>query len=206
MGLNAAMLDSAMLWLAKADPRLAAAIAAVGMPEPRQSPRGVKTLLRAIIGQQVSVAAANTVWARLETACGGDAAELTRLAALEATALRAAGLSGQKAAYVHALADAVLSGRLDIDALPADDDAAVAALTAVKGIGRWTAEIYLLFAKGRPDVFPAGDLAVQVMVSRLLEVEGRPGEAATRALAEPFRPQRGALAIFCWHHYNTKPL
>ncbi len=192
--------------LAAADPRLAAAIGAAGPPAPRRSPRGVATLLRAIIGQQVSVAAASAIWGRLEAACGGDAADLARLAALSPEALRAAGLSGQKAGYVRALAEAVLSGQLDVDALPADDEAAIAALTAVKGIGRWTAEIYLLFAEGRADVFPAGDLAVQISVGRLMGLDARPGEAMTRQLALPFSPDRGALAIFCWHQYNIKPI
>jgi DNA-3-methyladenine glycosylase II len=202
MGLDAERLNEAMARLARADARLAAAIDRAGVPAPRSSPRGAATLLRAIIGQQVSMAAAATIWGRLEAACGGDVSDLAALAALDDAALRAAGLSGQKARYVRALAAAVLSGGLDLAALPVADEAAVAALTAVTGIGRWTAEIYLLFAEGRADVFPAGDLAVQVMMGRLLEVEGRPGEAATRALAQPFSPDRGALAIFCWHQYN----
>jgi len=202
MGLDAQQLEAAVARLAEADVRLAVAVARLGVPVPRLSPRGVATLLRAIVGQQVSVAAATTIWGRLQATCGGDPSDLERLAALDTDALRGAGLSGQKSTYVRALADAVLSGRLDIESLPEDDEAAIAALVSVKGIGRWTAEIYLLFAEGRGDVFPAGDLAVQVALGQMLGTGARPGERDTRALAAPFRPDRGALAILCWHHYN----
>ena len=117
--------------------------------------------------------------------------------------LRGAGLSRMKAAYAHSLAEEVLSGRLDFAALPEDDEEAIAAMTRVKGIGRWTAEIYLLFAEGRPDIFPAGDLAVQVELGRILGIEGKPTEKQVRAWAEPWRPHRGAAAVMAWHHYNT---
>lgn len=206
MGLTADQLTHAAAALAAADPRLAAAIARVGPPPPRIRPRGAATLMRAIIGQQVSVKASESIWNKFEAAAGGDANDLARISALSPEDLRAAGLSGQKASYVHALAHAVLSGALDFEALPADDEAAIAALTAVKGIGRWTAEIYLLFAEGRTDVFPAGDLAVQIELGRMLSLADRPGERAARSLAEPFRPHRGALAIFCWHSYNSSTL
>ena len=89
-------------------------------------------------------------------------------------------------------------------AFPADDEAAIAALTAVKGIGRWSAEIYLLFAEGRPDIFPAGDLAVQIELGKHPRARGAPDrESAPVLLVEPWRPHRGALATFLWHHYNT---
>jgi DNA-3-methyladenine glycosylase II len=114
--------------------------------------------------------------------------------------LRAAGLSRQKMAYARSLSEEVLSGRLDFDRLPADDEEAIAHLTAVKGIGRWSAEIYLLFAEGRPDIFPAGDLAVQIELGVILGMEERPTEKAIRALAEAWRPHRGAAAVFAWHH------
>jgi len=96
----------------------------------------------------------------------------------------------------------VVSGGLDFDALPADDEEAIARLVAVRGIGRWSAEIYLLFADGRPDIFPAGDLAVQIEFGRILGLETRPSERLTRQRAAEFAPHRGALAIFLWHHYT----
>src|SRR3546814_9800406 len=93
----------------------------------------------------------------------------------------------------------IFDGELDFVALPADDEDAIALLTKVKGIGRWSAEIYLLFAEGRPDIWPAGDLAVQEAVGRILGLDARPSEKLLRQLAEPWRPHRGAAAIFSWH-------
>ncbi len=202
MGITADQLRASLAAIAAVDPRLAEAIAATGDPDPRRQARGPATMMRAIVGQQVSTKAAASIWTRLEAACGGDMDDPGRIAATPIETLRAAGLSGQKAGYVHALAAAVAAGAIDFAALPEDDDAAVAALSAIRGIGRWSAEIYLLFAEGRPDVFPAGDLAVQIEFGRLLGLDARPTEKATRALAEPFRPHRGALAIFCWHSYT----
>ena len=175
----------------------------VGYPEPRIRERGYATLLRTIVGQQVSVAAAASVWHKLE-ALLGDLTDPARVAAASDETLRAAGLSRQKAGYARSLADEVTSGRLDLDNLPADDEEAIAQLVRVKGIGRWSAEIYLLFAEGR-----AGRLA-----------GGRPGgtdrgrphprpcratdrKARPASSPRPWRPHRGAAAIFTWHHYGA---
>jgi DNA-3-methyladenine glycosylase II len=206
MSLTENQLRTAIDHVAAIEPVVATALAQVGYPAPRGRPRGAATMMRAIVGQQVSVKAAASIWNRLEAACGGDMDDLAAVAATPIDTLRSAGLSGQKAGYVHALAEAVASGGLDFAALPADDEAAIAALTAVKGIGRWSAEIYLLFAEGRPDIFPAGDLAVQIKLGQLLGLEKRPTERATRELAEPWRPHRGAMAVFLWHHYNIAAL
>ena len=199
MGISAGDLETSLKALAAIEPAFAAALARAGLPEPRTGTRGYDTMLRAIVGQQVSVKAAAAIWARVETATGG-AGDPANMARTSDEALRAAGLSRQKMAYVRSLAEEVLSGRLDFDALPADDEEAIAHLTAVKGIGRWSAEIYLLFAEGRPDVFPAGDLAVQIEIGNILGLEGKPTEKAVRALAEAWRPHRGAAAVFAWHH------
>src|SRR3546814_9514687 len=118
------------------------------------------TLLRTIVGQQVSVAAANSIWNKLE-AQFGEGCPAETVAAADFDTLRACGLSGQKQGYAKSLAQLILDGELTFDALPADDEEAIALLTRVKGIGRWSAEIYLLFAEGRPAIWPAGDLAVQ---------------------------------------------
>ena len=101
-----------------------------------------------------------------------------------------------------ALPEEVLSGQPDLDNLDPDDEAAIAQLVQVKGIGRWSAEVYLLFAEGRPDVWPAGDLVVQIQTGRILGLPEKPGERRVRELAEPWRPHRGAAAIFAWHHYR----
>jgi len=202
MGLTATQLKTALDALAATEPAFARGIARIGYPPPRVRPRGYSTLLRTIVGQQVSVAAADTIWSRLEQATG-DIADPLRLLATPEEALRGAGLSRQKMGYAQSLAGLIVSGELDLGSLPADDEEAIAALTAVKGIGRWSAEIYLLFAEGRPDIWPAGDLAVQVEVGRLLGLAERPAERTTRALAEAWRPHRGAAAIFTWHHYGN---
>ena len=199
MGISAKDLEASLRALAGIEPAFAAALARVGVPEPRTGERGYVTLLRAIVGQQVSVKAAAAIWARVEEATGG-AADPANMAKTSEEALRAAGLSRQKIAYAKSLAEEVLSGRLDFDNLPADDEEAIAHLVAVKGIGRWTAEIYLLFAEGRPDVFPAGDLAVQIEIGVIMGLEGKPTEKKVRELAEAWRPHRGAAAVFAWHH------
>lgn len=185
--------------LAGREPRIAAALAAVGYPEPRISEPGYQTLLRAIVGQQVSVASAASMWAKL-TALVGDPPEPAALLAASDEELRSAGLSRQKASYARSLAEEVVSGRLDFARLPADDEEAIAELVRVKGIGRWTAEVYLLFAEGRPDMWPAGDLAVQIETGRIMGLDGKPTEKTIREISEAWRPHRGAFAIFTWHH------
>lgn len=205
MGLSAEQLHESIDAVAAIEPGFAAALARIGYPEPRTGTRGYDTLLRAIVGQQVSIKAAAAIWARVDAVSGG-AHDPARLAATSLDDLRAAGLSRMKAEYAHALAQAVTSGSLDLDALPADDEEAIAALSAVRGIGRWSAEIYLLFAEGRTDIWPAGDLAVQIEVGRLLGLDARPTEKQTRLLAEPWRPHRGGAAVFAWHHRHVNPI
>jgi len=202
MGLNAAQLQAAMTALCAIEPAFAAALTRVGYPAPRIRERGYATLLRTILGQQVSVASANAVARKLESVVGA-LEDPANIAAASDEQLRSAGLSRQKASYARSLAEEVTSGRLDLTALPADDEAAIAQLVRVKGIGRWSAEIYLLFAEGRTDIWPAGDLAVQIEVGRILGHDARPSEKLTRELAEAWRPHRGAAAIFTWHHYGA---
>lgn len=191
--------------IAAVEPGFAAAIGRVGYPQPRLRAPGYETLLRTIVGQQVSVAAAAAVWRKLEAELGEGCAPdilLTR----DFDALRACGLSRQKQGYARSLAELVTGGAIDLHALPQDDEEAIAELVQIKGIGRWSAEIYLLFAEGRPDIWPAGDLAVQIEVGRILGLAERPSERHTRTLAEKWRPHRGAAAIMAWHHYNTEVL
>jgi len=203
MGLSAAQLVASLDALAEIEPAIARGIERHGYPEPRIRARGHETLLRTIIGQQVSVASANAIWRRLEEATGAGLDPVV-LAAAPDDVLRGAGLSRQKIGYVKSLSELVASGELDLMALPADDEEAIAELTRIKGIGRWSAEIYLLFAEGRGDIWPAGDLAVQIEVGALLGHAERPSEKQVRALAEPWRPHRGAAAIFAWHHYGRR--
>jgi DNA-3-methyladenine glycosylase II len=136
----------------------------------------------------------------------GEAGNPAVMADASDETLRAAGLSRQKIGYARSLAEEVISGRLDLHNLPDDDEQAIAELVRIKGIGRWSAEIYLLFAEGRPDSWPAGDLAVQIAMGRILGLAERPSERRLRELSQNWRPHRGALAIFAWHHYKTPVL
>ncbi|MHA3793641.1 DNA-3-methyladenine glycosylase family protein [Rhizorhabdus wittichii] len=203
MSLSAEQLHRSIDALAGIEPAIARMLEAIGYPPPRIRDRGYQTLLRTIVGQQVSVAAANAIWAKMETMIGAGLAP-EAVAAAPDDLLRATGLSRQKIAYARSLAEHVASGTIDFDRLPADDEEAIAQMTAIKGIGRWSAEIYLLFAEGRGDVWPAGDLAVQIEVGRLLGLPERPSERETRRLAHGWSPHRGAAAIFAWHSYNAR--
>jgi DNA-3-methyladenine glycosylase II len=205
VGLTAEQLGASLDALCAIEPAFAAARARIGDPEPRIRPPGFETMVRAIVGQQVSTRAAASILARVEAAMG-SINDPARVPATSDEALRAAGLSGQKVAYLRSLADEVLSGRLDFANLPADDEEAIEAMVRVKGIGRWSAEVYLLFAEGRTDVWPAGDLAVRQEVGRILGMEEHPTEKHVRELAEAWRPHRGAAAIFAWHHRHIQAI
>lgn len=205
MGLSAKQLAAGLDAVAADEPAIASALSRAGYPEPRIRERGYRTLLRTIVGQQVSIAAAASVWGKLEALLGEEIPPQALLAA-DFDALRACGLSRQKQGYARSLCELVVSGELDLAAVPADDEEAIAQLIRIKGIGRWSAEIYLLFAEGRPDIWPAGDLAVQAGIARILGLPERPSEKAARDLAERWRPHRGAVAIFTWHCYNNPAL
>jgi DNA-3-methyladenine glycosylase II len=191
--------------LAGREPAFARVVEQHGVPEPRKSEPGAHTLLRTIVGQQVSVAAARSMWSKLEAAFGSPP-DLHLLLAASDQEMRAAGMSRQKSGYIRSLAELVTSGDLNLENLPEDDEEAIAHLTKIKGIGRWSAEIYLLFAEGRADVFPAGDLAVMIEIGRLMGLEQKPSEKQLRELAEPWRPYRGAAAVLAWHSYNSSVL
>ncbi|MGB3166151.1 MAG: DNA-3-methyladenine glycosylase 2 family protein [Alteraurantiacibacter sp.] len=205
MGLTAEQIEASLDEVARREPAIAVALAKAGYPEPRIRPTGYKTLLRTIVGQQVSVAAASSMWNKLEAELGDDFMPACLLER-DFDTLRACGLSRQKQGYARSLCELVEAGEVDFDALPANDEEAIAELTKIKGVGRWSAEIYLLFAEGRPDIWPAGDLAVMAGLGKILGLPERPDEKATRALAEPWRPHRGAAAIFTWHCYNNPAL
>jgi DNA-3-methyladenine glycosylase II len=198
-------INAAVDELARREKAFAAVLEKHGRPEPRVSEPGATTLLRTIVGQQVSVAAARSMWTKLEAAYGAPP-DLNKILKASDDELRLAGLSRQKAGYARSLAGLVLSGELLLEQLPEDDEEAIALLTKIKGIGRWSAEIYLLFAEGRTDVWPAGDLAVQIEIGRLLGMADKPSEKQLRELAEAWRPHRGAVAVLAWHSYNSAVL
>ncbi len=197
-------LDQGLGELAARDRDVAAAIEAAGRPKLRKRRPGFEALLRAIVGQQVSIAAAAAIWGRLEAAAGSITPE--NILSLDAEALRAAGLSRQKTAYGRGLAEHVIGRSLDLDGLKRmDDEDAIAELVKVKGIGRWSAEIYLLFALGRRDAFPVDDLALMTAAGRMKRLGERPDRAAMIEIGEAWRPWRGAAAHLLWHYYKHVP-
>ncbi|MGF1476443.1 MAG: DNA-3-methyladenine glycosylase family protein [Geminicoccaceae bacterium] len=199
-------LDDGLAVLADRDPLIADALARYGPPAPRVRPPGFPTLLRIIVGQQISTRSAAAIWLRIETALGDDVSP-AKLLALQPESHGDLGLTRQKLGYALGLAKAVAEGRFDPDALVAlDDDDAASRIMELKGFGRWSAEIYLLFALGREDVFPADDLAVKVAMQRLHNLETAPDRPAMMDLARPWRPLRGCAAILLWHVYGAATL
>jgi DNA-3-methyladenine glycosylase II len=187
--------------LIASDPDLAGIEPRAGPLPWRTRTPGFPGLLQAIVAQQISNQAAAAIWGRLRAI--GGALEPAGLLALSDESLRAAGLSRPKMAHVRALATAFEDGTLDPGAIAAmDDEAAVAAIAAVRGLGRWTAEFYLLFALGRHDVFPAGDVALAASAAHLKGLAERPGPAALRELADAWRPARSMAARLLWHHWR----
>jgi len=204
--LSQAALNDAIDRLAEVDQDVARALARIGYPAPRQREPGFATLLRIMVAQQLSTKSAAAIWARLEAACA-PAVTAERYLALDEAAFRAIGFSRQKMAHGRALAEAVAAGALDLDTLATvPEEEAIAAISALRGFGRWSAEIYLLFALGRADVFPADDLGLQVGMQRLKRLDARPKRKAMDQLAEHWRPLRGCGAIFLWHYYGTATL
>lgn len=184
-------------WLGRREPRFAEALPLVGDLPLRREEDGFAALLRAIVGQQVSVASARAIWGRLE---GLGLTNADAMAAASDEALRAAGLSRQKARYGRALAQA----GIDFNALRGVPDLEIVrTLVAVPGIGVWTAEIYAMFALGRADVFAPGDLALQEAARMLFQLEARPSEKALRAMAADWSPWRSVAARILWAYYRV---
>ena len=186
--------------LVLADPRLILVRAAAGQVVPRIYPSGFAGMARVICGQQLSVASARAIWNRFELLPG--ALEPEGYLDLTEEAVRGVGFSRGKFLTVRVIAEAIMDRTLDFDhlaTLPIDQ--AVAYLVAHKGIGPWTAEVYLLFGAGHPDVFPAGDLALRKAVGDGLGMEGTPGIAELTALAASWSPHRSAAALLFWRYF-----
>jgi DNA-3-methyladenine glycosylase II len=189
--------------LAERDTRLAAPLAAYGVPPLWPREPGFPTLLQIILEQQVSLASARAAFDRLCAAA--DPLTPARFLQFDDAELKVIGFSRQKARYGRELSRAVLSGALNLDAVhEMEDDAARAALTAVTGIGRWTADIYLLMALRRPDVWPVGDLALEVAAQRVLGLAERPSREELRGIAERWQPYRAVAARILWHAYLSE--
>ncbi len=185
-----------------AEPRFAAIEERAGPLPWRTRPRGFAGLLRTICGQQISNQAAGAIWRRLSALPG--ALEPAGFLALDDAALcGVAGLSRPKAAHARALALACTDGTLDFDRLAElDDESAVAMLCTVRGLGPWTAQVHLLFAENRPDIFPGGDIALANSARHLFALEARPTPRALAEMARAWSPARGLAARLLWHHWR----
>ena len=190
--------------LSEIDAEIAEAYALIGAPEPRVRPTGFSAFLSIIIGQQVSTEAANAIRGRVEAVLGDITAE--HVIAVEDQALREAGMSFRKIEYAKGLAEAQLAGTFDAEGLDQLTDAEVIeSITALRGFGRWSAEIYMMFSLGRHDVFPADDLAIQVALGRLKGLEKKPTPKQARDLIEHWAPWRSVGSLFLWHYYRGAP-
>jgi DNA-3-methyladenine glycosylase II len=204
--LTDAAIRKALDALAQDHREVARAVAQVGYPPSRRREHSFESLARIVMGQQLSVKAAATIAQRVDQA-GGGALEPTKLLATAPDQLRAAGLSRQKISYLQSLAEAVISGDLPVETLPElADEEVEAAITAVRGFGRWSAHMYMMFALGRPDIWPSGDLAVRVGFGRIMGWKDRPDEKQVIEKGGAFSPYRSALALLCWQFYSEAPL
>lgn len=197
---SADSLDLHLKALLKRDRRLRAVYKTAGTFEVRKTEPGFAGLAKVVCGQQLSVSSARAIWARYEALAG--ALEPEGYLGLSEEAVRAVGFSRGKFLTMRAVAEAVAEGRLDfaaLEALPAE--AAVAELVAIRGIGPWTAEIYLMFCAGHPDIFPSGDLALQKAVAHAFELEDRPVGKALDAISVAWAPHRATAALLFWRYY-----
>ncbi len=194
-----------------ADPVIGAIVAAEGALDAGVRARGrpaeaYGALLRSIVGQQLSTKAARTIYARLADLYGGSAPTPEQLLATDPDELRGVGLSRAKATYLRSLAEHVLSGELELDRLTELPDTEVAAqLTAVKGLGQWTADMFLIFHLRRPDVLPVGDLGIRRAVQLAYGLDELPDAKRLAAIAEPWRPYRSLACLYLWRSLDNEP-
>jgi DNA-3-methyladenine glycosylase II len=195
-------LDAALASLATADPRFAHALSIAGRPPLRRRADGFAGLAQIVVSQQVSTASAKAIWERLEAAF--DPRDHGAVLRARTAKLVRVGLSAPKIRTLKAIARAIEHGELDLPGLVhMDADAAHRVLTAIHGIGPWTADIYLLFCLGHADAWPAGDLALQEAARLLLALKARPTAKEMGPLAEAWRPWRGAAACMLWSYYRA---
>ncbi|MGB5325483.1 MAG: hypothetical protein WBN40_08680 [Pseudomonadales bacterium] len=199
--MNKAHIERAMRRLSDIDADVARAYARIGAPRARQRPQGFATFMQTIVSQQVSTAAANTIYRRVEEALEGVTAEAV-LQAGSAT-LRSAGMSERKSEYALGLAESILDGTFPIDSLKQLSlEDAIAEITSLRGFGRWSAEIYCMFSLRHQDVFPADDLALLNALTGLKKLQQRPTPKQARELTAHWSPFRSTGSLFLWHWYH----
>src|SRR5438874_12556563 len=196
--------------LMRRDPLLGAAIKRIGpcALASRQRKDHLSALVGSIVSQQLSMKAAATIFARfIALFPGGEIPDAAAIAALDDAALRAVGLSGQKVGYLRDLSARIADGRLHLDELEAlSDDEVIERLTAVKGFGRWTAEMFLMFRLHRPDVLPAGDLGIVNAIQRLYRLRKRPDAKRVLKMGEAWKPYRSVASWYLWQTLRNEPL
>jgi DNA-3-methyladenine glycosylase II len=191
--------------VARLDPDMKRVLSEVGEPDVTLRPRGFAMFLRGIIAQQVSVKAAASIYGRVEDKAG-QPVTAEKIQKLGVMGCRELGMSQRKAEYALGLAEAELRGQIDFgDLEQMPDEEAIARLVELRGIGRWTAEVYLLLSLGRPNIWPAADLALMNAIGRIKKLENRPTIGQATDIAELWKPWRGSAALLLWHYYKKMP-
>jgi DNA-3-methyladenine glycosylase II len=203
--------SKALAALQKSDDFMAGLVAAHGELDTEERRRGrpgdaYGALVRSIVGQQLSTKAARTIYTRLTEVFGGRTPTPRELLSVDPDLIRAAGLSRAKVAYLRDLAEHIEDGELDLEALPELDDAAVSAqLTAIKGLGQWTVDMFLIFHLGRPDILPVGDLGIRRAIQLGYGLHELPKPGEMEAIAEPWRPYRSLACLYLWSSLDNAP-
>lgn len=191
--------------IASVDKHVARVLEDIGYPKPRLRPAGFETFLETIVSQQISVKAAASILARVRSLL--PVCDAASLLAVPTDGLRAAGLSQRKVEYLQGLARAIAEGEFSPDSLcDMDDESAIESIVRLRGFGRWSAEIYLMFSLGRPDIFPADDLILQVSLQKVKKLRARPTPKVARRKVEHWGPWRSVGSLFLWHHHHRSLL
>lgn len=194
-------LEAAIVHLRKRDRRMRKVIELVGPCKMKRDPRHFAMLARSIVAQQISTTVARVIWGRLEDLVGEGGISAESLGTLTPAKLRTIGVSGQKSRYLIDLADKVNAGAIEFRSLNRrSDEEIIEGLTQVKGIGVWTAQMYLIFSLGRLDVFPWNDLGVRTQMQRIYGLAELPGKEESHSIAEAWRPYASVASWYCWRH------
>lgn len=199
--MNQSSINRALNQIAKKDKHLKFALEVHGYPKPRVQPAGFETLLNTIISQQLSAKAAATIMKRVHICLGDLTPE--HVIRKRISSLRKAGLSERKASYIKGLAEAIHNDEFHPDKLVAmTNDEAIKSITKLHGFGEWSAEIYLMFSLQRKDIFPANDLALQIALAKMKNLQKKPTPKQARQLVNDWKPWRSAGSLFLWHYYQ----
>jgi DNA-3-methyladenine glycosylase II len=203
--MNEQVIAAGMTALAGVDKDVASGLQEVGFPEPRIRPQGFEALLSIIVSQQISTEAASAVMGRVDDLLSGSDAH--SLLSVSDLALREAGMSFRKIEYAKGLAEAIVSGDFNVEGLESlDDSEAITAISSLRGFGRWSAEIYLMFSLNRQDIFPADDLALLVALGRLKGLPDKPTPKVAREMIMHWSPWRSVGSLFLWRYYRGAPM